>query len=145
MLVASASPAVGSPCLRRSPGSGRGGGGGGVRFGMTAARSAPVSVAPILKKLQRDCATPLPVLRHVAGAMAADMRAGLAADGGSDLKMILSYVDSLPSGYVCMGVWFLCMYGCMFEEFDLWVSSCIVAVSLWCLRCRFWVCDGSLM
>jgi hexokinase len=30
--------------------------------------------------------------------MAADMRAGLSADGGSDLKMILSYVDSLPTG-----------------------------------------------
>lgn len=30
--------------------------------------------------------------------MASDMRTGLAADGGSDLKMILSYVDSLPTG-----------------------------------------------
>lgn len=30
--------------------------------------------------------------------MATDMRAGLAVDGGSDLKMILSYVDSLPTG-----------------------------------------------
>lgn len=70
------------------------------------ARAARCSVAggvaaarPILKNLQLKCATPLPVLRHVADAMAADMRAGLAADGASDLKMILSYVDSLPSGY----------------------------------------------
>ena len=62
-------------------------------------RSSVVSVAPILTKLQKECATPLPVLRHVADAMAADMRAGLAADGGSDLQMILSYVDSLPTGY----------------------------------------------
>ncbi|KAI3745898.1 hypothetical protein L6452_08309 [Arctium lappa] len=30
--------------------------------------------------------------------MATDMRAGLAVDGGSDLKMILSYVDCLPTG-----------------------------------------------
>ncbi|KAI0500152.1 hypothetical protein KFK09_018361 [Dendrobium nobile] len=30
--------------------------------------------------------------------MTSDMRAGLAADNGSDLKMILSYVDSLPTG-----------------------------------------------
>ncbi|PIA55504.1 hypothetical protein AQUCO_00700061v1 [Aquilegia coerulea] len=30
--------------------------------------------------------------------MAADMRAGLVVDGGSDLKMILSYVNSLPTG-----------------------------------------------
>lgn len=61
-------------------------------------RSNLLSFAPILINLQRDCATPLPVLRHVADAMAADMRAGLAVDGGSDLKMILSYVDNLPTG-----------------------------------------------
>ncbi|XP_065848028.1 hexokinase-2, chloroplastic [Euphorbia lathyris] len=63
-----------------------------------AVRSNVVSVTPILTNLQMDCATPLPVLRHVADSMTADMRAGLASDGGSDLKMILSYVDSLPSG-----------------------------------------------
>ncbi|KAF7141975.1 hypothetical protein RHSIM_Rhsim06G0021800 [Rhododendron simsii] len=57
-----------------------------------------VCVAPtILTKLQKECATPLPVLRRVADAMAADMRAGLAADGGSDLPMILSFVDNLPT------------------------------------------------
>ncbi|XP_073020359.1 LOW QUALITY PROTEIN: hexokinase-2, chloroplastic-like [Primulina eburnea] len=65
---------------------------------MTAVRSSTISAHPLLTKLQRDCATPLPVLRHVSDAMAADMRAGLAADGGSDLKMILSYVDALPTG-----------------------------------------------
>nr|XP_010920252.1 hexokinase-2, chloroplastic [Elaeis guineensis] len=56
------------------------------------------AASPILKNLHLKCATPLPVLRHIADAMAADMRAGLAADGASDLKMILSYVDSLPTG-----------------------------------------------
>ncbi|KAL3514764.1 hypothetical protein ACH5RR_027481 [Cinchona calisaya] len=63
-----------------------------------AVQSNVISVAPILTKLKKDCATPLPVLRHVADAMASDMRAGLAVEGGSDLKMILSYVDSLPTG-----------------------------------------------
>lgn len=53
---------------------------------------------PILVELKMKCDTPLPVLRHVAQAMEADMRAGLVGDGGSDLKMILSYVDSLPTG-----------------------------------------------
>ncbi|KAL8211487.1 hypothetical protein R6Q57_005924 [Mikania cordata] len=53
---------------------------------------------PILTKLQHDCATPLPVLQRIADAMAADMRVGLAGDGAGDLKMILSYVDSLPTG-----------------------------------------------
>ncbi|KAK2660716.1 hypothetical protein Ddye_007249 [Dipteronia dyeriana] len=71
---------------------------GAPRFRM-AVRSNVVSVnAPILTKLQQECATPLPVLRQVADGMAADMRAGLAVDGGGDLKMILSYVDSLPTG-----------------------------------------------
>ncbi|KAG8377915.1 hypothetical protein BUALT_Bualt08G0083200 [Buddleja alternifolia] len=69
------------------------------RVVMTVRSSNAVSgAASILTKLQRDCATPLPVLRHVADAMTADMRAGLQADGGSDLKMILSYVDALPTG-----------------------------------------------
>lgn len=56
------------------------------------------SVTQILTKLQKECATPLTILRHVADAMANDMRAGLAFEEASDLKMILSYVDSLPTG-----------------------------------------------
>lgn len=92
MSLSATSPAVGSFYLSRSTRSM-------PRFRM-AVRSGAVSVNPILTKLQKDCATPLPVLRHVADAMAADMRSGLASDSGSDLKMILTYVDSLPSGYV---------------------------------------------
>ncbi|KAL5557894.1 hypothetical protein UlMin_034105 [Ulmus minor] len=90
MSVAAISTAVGSFHLSRSPRRM-------PRYRM-AVRSSAVSVTPILNNLQKECATPLPILRHVADAMAADMRAGLAADGGSDLKMILSYVDTLPSG-----------------------------------------------
>ncbi|XP_027094665.1 hexokinase-2, chloroplastic [Coffea eugenioides] len=63
-----------------------------------AVQSNVISVAPILTKLKEDCATPLPVLRHLAAAMASVMRAGLAVDGGSDLPMIPSYVDALPTG-----------------------------------------------
>ncbi|KAL8144126.1 hypothetical protein V2J09_017158 [Rumex salicifolius] len=65
---------------------------------ITAVRSGTSSVTPILTALQNECATPLPVLRRVADAMAADMRTGLAVDGGGDLQMILSYVDTLPTG-----------------------------------------------
>ncbi|XP_042375914.1 hexokinase-4, chloroplastic-like [Zingiber officinale] len=67
-----------------------------VRCSLSAAGLA--AVAPILRDLKMKCDTPLPVLRHVADSMSADMRAGLATNGGSDLKMILSYVDSLPTG-----------------------------------------------
>ncbi|PIM98716.1 Hexokinase [Handroanthus impetiginosus] len=94
MSVTAANP----PAVRLfcSPRSGRGAPRPGVV--MTVRSPNIVSAAPILTKLQRDCATPLPVLRQVADAMAADMRAGLEADSGSDLKMILSYVDVLPTG-----------------------------------------------
>ncbi|KAI7727984.1 hypothetical protein M8C21_018253 [Ambrosia artemisiifolia] len=64
----------------------------------TTVSSTTAASVPILTKLQKDCATPVPVLRNIADNMAADMRAGLAVDGGSDLKMILSFVDSLPTG-----------------------------------------------
>ncbi|CAN1314923.1 Hexokinase-2, chloroplastic [Linum perenne] len=69
------------------------------RGGTLRSNAASISVAgSILNNLQQDSATPLPVLRHVADSMAQEMRAGLAVEGGSELKMILSYVDSLPSG-----------------------------------------------
>ncbi|OVA18573.1 Hexokinase [Macleaya cordata] len=71
--------------------------GGSTRPRMTV-RSSSFSVAPILTNLQTNCATPLPVLRHVADAMADEMRSGLAVDGGSDPKMILSYANTLPTG-----------------------------------------------
>ncbi|XP_057469890.1 hexokinase-2, chloroplastic [Actinidia eriantha] len=90
MSVTASPPSVRSFSLSRSPR--------GIPRLRTTVRSSVVSVAPILTKLQKECATPLPILRHVADAMTADMRAGLAADGGSDLQMILSYVDSLPTG-----------------------------------------------
>ncbi|PPD89053.1 hypothetical protein GOBAR_DD13976 [Gossypium barbadense] len=91
--IATATPsAIGSFRTRRSTN-------GVSRFKMSV-RSGSVSMAaaPMLTKLQQDCATPLPVLRNVAASMSDDIRAGLAVDGGSDLKMILSYVDSLPTG-----------------------------------------------
>ncbi|VVB15733.1 unnamed protein product [Arabis nemorensis] len=65
---------------------------------MSALRSNSASSCPVLTKFQKECATPTPFLRNIADAIAADMRAGLAVEGGGDLKMILTYVDTLPSG-----------------------------------------------
>ncbi|XP_057973138.1 hexokinase-2, chloroplastic [Malania oleifera] len=93
MSVTATPAAVGSFSLFGSP---RGKGKPPLR--MVLRSSSLSAAAPLLTKLQEDCATPLPALRRVADAMTADMRAGLSADGGSDLKMILSYVNSLPSG-----------------------------------------------
>ncbi|KAG9156501.1 hypothetical protein Leryth_024410 [Lithospermum erythrorhizon] len=58
------------------------------------------SVEGMLMKLEKECKTPLPVLRKVSDSMVEDMRAGLQHDSGpgSDLKMLLSYVHSLPTG-----------------------------------------------
>lgn len=48
--------------------------------------------------LRENCATPASLLRDVAAAMADEMCAGLEKEGGSRVKMLLSYVDKLPTG-----------------------------------------------
>ena len=52
----------------------------------------------ILKEFEEKCGTPISKLKQVADAMTVEMHAGLASEGGSKLKMIISYVDSLPTG-----------------------------------------------
>ncbi|KAL3744870.1 hypothetical protein ACJRO7_014043 [Eucalyptus globulus] len=54
--------------------------------------------AEMVKELEEKCGTPVWKLRQVAEAMVVEMHAGLASDGGSKLKMLISYVDSLPTG-----------------------------------------------
>lgn len=136
MSLAATSPAVGSFYLSRShramP-----------RFTM-AVRSGALTVTPILTKLQKDCATPLPLLRRVADAMESDMRAGLSADGGSDLKMILSYVDSLPSGYAWLFIFnvLFTLFNCLLLQFNFPnVDSSLmgVCVSICSVFCYFFV------
>ncbi|AET01524.1 putative hexokinase [Medicago truncatula] len=52
----------------------------------------------ILKEFEEKCATPTLKLKQVADAMTVEMHAGLASDGGSKLKMLISFVDNLPTG-----------------------------------------------
>ncbi|CAI9762975.1 unnamed protein product [Fraxinus pennsylvanica] len=52
----------------------------------------------ILMELEENCGTPTGKLRQVADAMTVEMHAGLASEGGSKLKMLISYVDNLPTG-----------------------------------------------
>ncbi|KAK4415591.1 Hexokinase-2 [Sesamum alatum] len=52
----------------------------------------------ILRELEEKCGTPTAKLRQVADAMTVEMHAGLASEGGSKLKMLISYVDNLPTG-----------------------------------------------
>lgn len=53
----------------------------------------------IVKELEEKCGTPTAKLKQVADAMAVEMHAGLASEGGNKLKMVISYVDKLPTGY----------------------------------------------
>lgn len=55
-------------------------------------------VANVLKEFEEGCDTSVERLRQVVDAMAVEMHAGLASEGGSKLKMLLTYVDNLPNG-----------------------------------------------
>ncbi|KAL0437191.1 UNVERIFIED_CONTAM: Hexokinase-3 [Sesamum radiatum] len=55
-------------------------------------------VVRLLEELEEGCATPVGRLRQVVDAMAVEMHAGLASEGGSKLKMLLTYVHILPTG-----------------------------------------------
>ncbi|KAK7406036.1 hypothetical protein VNO78_07651 [Psophocarpus tetragonolobus] len=55
-------------------------------------------VANVVRELEEGCDTRVGRLRQVVDAMAVEMHAGLASEGGSKLKMLLSFVDNLPNG-----------------------------------------------
>ncbi|KAJ0250328.1 Hexokinase-3 [Hirschfeldia incana] len=56
------------------------------------------SVVEILKEMEEACDTPVGRLRQVVDAVAVEMHAGLASEGGSKLKMLLTFVHHLPNG-----------------------------------------------
>lgn len=55
-------------------------------------------VVGVLRELEESCETTVGRLRQVVDAMAVEMHAGLASEGGSKLKMLLTFVDHLPTG-----------------------------------------------
>jgi hexokinase len=55
--------------------------------------------ASVIEELEGIFATPIERLRLIADEMVEEMQRGLTSDSsGSSLKMILSYVDKLPTG-----------------------------------------------
>lgn len=52
----------------------------------------------IVQELEEKCGSPEAKLKQVADAMTVEMHAGLASEGGSKLRMLISYVDNLPTG-----------------------------------------------
>lgn len=63
----------------------------------------------IVKEFEEQCGTPIEKLRQIADAMEVDMHAGLASEGGSKLKMLISYVHNLPTGFVLLYIR-VCIY-----------------------------------
>lgn len=55
-------------------------------------------VVGVLRELEENCETTVGRLKQVVDAMAVEMHAGLASEGGSKLKMLLTFVDNLPNG-----------------------------------------------
>jgi len=62
------------------------------------AAAAVAMAEQVVADLREKCETPAALLREVASAMAHEMGAGLEKEGGSRVKMLLSYVDKLPTG-----------------------------------------------
>ncbi|KAH0465137.1 hypothetical protein IEQ34_005240 [Dendrobium chrysotoxum] len=52
----------------------------------------------VVREFEEGCSTSIGRLRQVVDAMAVEMNAGLASEGGSKLKMLLTFIDSLPDG-----------------------------------------------
>lgn len=55
-------------------------------------------VLGLLREVDEGCETSVGRLKQVVDAMAVEMHAGLASEGGSKLRMLLTFVDNLPSG-----------------------------------------------
>jgi hypothetical protein len=71
------------------------------------AAAALAMAEQVVADLRAKCEAPPPMLREVAAEMAREMGAGLEKEGGSRVKMLLSYVDKLPTGFVLLNLSFL--------------------------------------
>ena len=54
--------------------------------------------AALIEEVERSLSTPTALLRGIADAMVVEMERGLRGDIHSQLKMLISYVDNLPTG-----------------------------------------------
>uniref|UniRef100_A0A452ZL29 Phosphotransferase n=2 Tax=Aegilops tauschii subsp. strangulata TaxID=200361 RepID=A0A452ZL29_AEGTS len=55
-------------------------------------------VAAVIEDVERTLATPTALLRGISDALVVEMERGLRGDSHSQLKMLISYVDNLPTG-----------------------------------------------
>jgi hexokinase len=54
--------------------------------------------AAVIEEVESSLATPTALLRSIADAMVTEMERGLRGDIHAQLKMVISYVDNLPTG-----------------------------------------------
>jgi hypothetical protein len=97
------------------------------------AAAALAMAEQVVAELRVRCETPPSMLREVAAEMAREMGAGLEKDGGSRVKMLLSYVDKLPTGFVLLNLSFLlCLYDD--QRMILRPVACLVVLTItgWC-------------
>lgn len=80
----------------------------------------------VVADLRERCETPPELLREVASEMAHEMSAGLEKEGGSRVKMLLSYVDKLPTGLVSL---FACLIRDSEEALVFCTSVCFFSFS----------------
>lgn len=81
-------------------------------------------VVKVLEELEECCSTSVERLRQVVDAMAVEMHAGLASEGGSKLKMLLTFIHNLPNGYTYIHTLlllfsFLFVFGCEIKGANL--------------------------
>lgn len=55
-------------------------------------------VVGVMREVEEGCEMRVERLRQIVDAMAVEMHAGLASEGGSKLKMLLTHVHNLPNG-----------------------------------------------
>ena len=82
----------------------------------------------IIKDFEEKSGTPVGKLKQVADAMAVEMHAGLASEGGSKLKMLISYVDNLPTGYCFLSLYLIIMALNFSGSFLFFVLVCVLFV-----------------
>lgn len=94
-------------------------------------------VVGVLRDLEEACETSVGRLRQVVDAMAVEMHAGLASEGGSKLKMLLTFVDKLPNGYSLLKLLVLLVGGfmfslvCSFPGPSQYLLACSYLLCLW--------------
>lgn len=106
-------------------------------------------VVRVLEELEECCSTSVERLRQVVDAMAVEMHAGLASEGGSKLKMLLTFIHNLPNGYnyLHISLFFICvcvcvsnlLIGCVFSHWKIMIILSLLSDNVCLIDCWLFV------